>query len=176
MIRRAAAAIVATTLATGIATAAFTGERAEPVSTVTAGTLDLTFAQEGTTVLDGAFLRPGQTRSQTVELKNAGTVAAGGVAIAADQHADTPPSAGLGMVLALVVDDCGADAACATPDQRYAGSLAAFTGATAGGIAAGGSRFVRVRLVWDATKNDPARQGASTSARLTWTAIAGASR
>lgn len=176
---RAALAVVGVTAiaggATGLSGAAFTGERVEPDATVTGGRLDLTLAQEGQSVLDGAFMRPGQTRTEIRELRNAGTVPAGSVAVAVADHVDTPPEAGLGAVLEVTLDDCGTDARCAAPTIAYAGAMKDFAAAQLGGIAAGGSRFVRLTVAWGATKNDPSRQGAATTATIVWTAVAGAS-
>jgi hypothetical protein len=157
---------------TGLAGAAMTGSKEEAPSVFTGGTLDLTAGAVSNRVLDATNMRPGQQRTAVLALRNGGTVpAALGAAIKdrADSNTETPLSA----ILELRLDDCGTDAACATPAPGFTGSLASFASAQLGTVAPGATRYVRVTLDWDATKSDPARQGATTSATLVWQATAG---
>jgi hypothetical protein len=171
----AAVLLVIAAAATGISTAAMTGDEQEAPSTFTAGTLDLAVDAPGATLLDATDMRPGQTRTAIVGLRDAGTVAAR-LTVAIGDRADVPAAAALSAVLVLRLEDCGADPACAAPVVIYDGSLGDFATATVGDVAAGAVRHVRVSLVWDASKADPARQGARTDATLVWQAVAGSAQ
>ena len=71
----------------------------------------------GTVVLDATHLRPGApARERTVELRNGGDV---DIELAITKVGDGgPETAALLQALTLSVDDCGADATCASPDVR----------------------------------------------------------
>jgi hypothetical protein len=159
--------------ATGLSGAALTGERQEPASTFTGGLLDLTLTQEGASLLDATHLRPGTTRTETIQLRNAGNVPASSVAVAVGDHVDIPVAAGLSAVLDVELEDCGTDATCAAPAVAYTGTLQDFSTASLGGIAGGASRYVRLTVGWDIADADPARQGAAAGATIVWTAVAG---
>ena len=143
-------------------------------SALAGGTLKLGTDHAGVAVLEAANLRPGLHRSETIELRNDGSVDAE-VSVHQSGLDDAPAAAGLSAVLGLTVEDCGADAGCAAPRVAYDGSLAHFDATPLGALPAGGHRFVRLTVAWGATKDDPSRQGATTRSTLTWTAVAGAS-
>ncbi|HEY3020686.1 MAG TPA: hypothetical protein VGJ32_10855 [Solirubrobacteraceae bacterium] len=168
----AGAALVAALALSGLSGAAMTGGEREAPSVFTGGTLELSAGEAGAARLDAANMRPGQTRTATFALRNAGSVAAALSASARDR-ADVPAEAALSAVLELRLEDCGTDATCAAPRTAYSGSLRDFAGAALGDAAAGATRFVRVSLVWGPTKADPSRQGATASATLVWQAVAG---
>ena len=171
----AGALLVAAAGLTGLSGAAMTGSVEETPSVFAGGTLDLDVTQAGTSRLDATNMRPGQQRRAILKLRNAGSVAATLTAAARDR-VDEPASAALSAVLELRLEDCGASEACAQPSLKYTGSLHDFTTAGLGTAAAGASRYVRVSLLWDAAKNDPARQGASATATLVWSAVAGSAK
>lgn len=173
--RRAALGIVLLAIAVWTAApsgASFTGALGEDPAAFGGGTLDLTLDAGATTPLDGAFMRPGQQRTSTVVLHNAGTVPATLHAGVRDL-VDTPAAAALSRVLGLTIQDCGTSETCAAPTTAYDGSLADMADADLGPIAAGGTRRLRVAVQWGATKNDPSRQGAAATALLVWRAVAG---
>jgi hypothetical protein len=169
----AGAALIGAAALTSLSGAAFTGGAQEAPSVFAGGTLELTAGNAGTSGLDAARMRPGQTRSAVLALRNGGTVAAALKASIRDR-VDVPAENPLSAVLELRLQDCGDDEACATPQPpAYAASLRDFTTADLGDVAPGATRYVRVSLLWDATKADPARQGATTDATLVWNAVAG---
>ena len=169
-------AIAAATLAAmaggfGLANAAMSGATDAPAS-LAGGRLALvaTPGATATSTLDTSNMRPGMTRSGTVELRNDGTVAARGqltVKLAA-------PSA-LADVLQFSVEDCP-DAACSAPSPRFAGALTGVADQPLGPIGAGATRTYRVTVSWPADQADPSLQGATAQLQLAWTAIAGMSR
>jgi hypothetical protein len=169
----ALALLVVAAAATGISGAAMTAGRDEAPSVFAGGTLDLAVEGAGAaSLLDATSMRPGQVRSAIVGLRDAGSVPAT-LSVDIEDRTDVPDAAALSAVLELRIEDCGADAGCAAPHELYAGSLKAFAGAAIGDVAAGAVRHVRVSLLWDAGKADPARQGARTDATLIWQAVAG---
>lgn len=170
----ALALLVVAAGAAGLSAAALSDHVEGLPSALQGGTLQLSTGHAGVAVLDGAFLRPGLRRSGTIELRNDGTVGAE-VSVRQSGLADAPAAAGLSAVLGLTVEDCGADAGCATPRVAYDGSVQGFSAATLGDLPAGGHRFARLTVAWGATKDEPSRQGATTRSTLTWTAVAGAS-
>lgn len=177
MRRLAAVALLALAVA-GVARsgAAFVGALDEAPSTVAAGTLSLEAGASNRSPVDAAFMRPGGTRTGVVELRNAGTVDATLQARVGDIESD-PAAAGLASILTLRLEDCGADATCGHPDVRYDGPLSgAGDGVALGALSADDSRHVRVTIAWPAGKADPSRQGATATAAVVWTAVAGESK
>ena len=160
---------------TGLSSAAFTDSETEDPAAFAGGTLEVGVDDAASSALDAANMRPGGTRTATYALKNSGTVGST-LSIGIEDVADVPASAGLSAVLELKLEDCGTTAACAAPAALYTGSVRDFTGASAGTIAPGATRRVRVTLSWGADKNDPSRQGAATTATLLWRAVAGTSK
>jgi hypothetical protein len=167
----AIAVLAAAAGAVGLSGAVLTGGTDEAPATFSGGKLALvaTPGSTATSTLDTANMRPGAKRSGTVELRNAGTVAAR--AQLTVKLAAASPLAGL---LQLRVEDC-ADAACAQPAPRFAAALTDVADRPLGPIAAGAARTYRVTLEWPAAHADPALQGATADLQLAWTALAGTS-
>src|SRR3954465_12633996 len=147
--------------------ASFTAGADEPPAVLEGGRLALsaTPGDTATTTLDTTNMRPGQSRTGTVALRDEGNVAARTLLTARL----AAPSA-LADVLRLRVEDCD-DAACATPAPRFEAALTAAGARPLGPGAAGATRTYRVTVVWPANEADPALQGATADLSLVWTAL-----
>ena len=119
-------------------------------------------------VIRAEALRPGEAtpRTGTVRLTNQGSLP---VDLSIDPAATA--SGPLAAVLRLQVDDCGASAACASPDTVYDGTLAAAPRVELSApLATGAERIVRLRLSWPLAAADPALYGASIEPTFKWIA------
>lgn len=154
-----------------LSTAAFTSGADEAPATFQVGRLAVSAipGATSTTTLDTANMRPGQTRTGTIAVKDDGTVDAR-TQLAVKLGAPSP----LADVLRLRVEDC-ADPTCATPAPRFESALTAVGDQPLGPVAAGTTRTYRVSIIWPADKADPALQGATASLTLVFTALAGTS-
>jgi hypothetical protein len=174
VIRRAALVLVALAVAAAgaqLSTAAFTSGADEAPATFQVGRLAISAAPgtTSTTTLDTTNMRPGQTRSGTIAVRDDGTVDAR-TQLAVRLDAPSP----LADVLRLRVEDC-ADAACTTPAPRFEAALTGVGDQPLGPVAAGTARTYRISVIWPADKADPALQGATASLTLVFTALAGTS-
>ena len=169
----AIAVLAAGVTLTGASGASFVDSQSEGPATFEGGRLDLSATPAGTP-LNAANLRPGQSRTHTIALKNSGNVTAR-LTAGIRGLTDVPADAALSAVIELRIEDCGTSEACEAPATAYVGSVRDFTSAELGVAGPGTTRHVRVTLAWDAAKADPSRQGARSDATLVWTAVAGAS-
>jgi hypothetical protein len=127
--------------------------------------------REGGAILSAAALAPGQTTSGEVTIRNAGD-AAGAFTLSSSAGADTgaPPTGPLSGVLDLAITDVTG----ATPVPLFAGKLAALPRVALGTFTAGAQRRFRFELTYPSgpAAVDNAYQGASTSIRFDWDAVA----
>ena len=127
--------------------------------------------REGGAILRAAALAPGQKTSGEVTIRNAGD-AAGAFTLSSSAGTDTgaPPAGPLSGVLDLAITDVTG----ATPVPLFAGKLAALPRVALGTFAAGAQRRYRFELTYPSGPAvvDNAYQGASTSIRFDWDAVA----
>jgi hypothetical protein len=137
--------------------------RALAVSAQATGPL-VTDDADGSAILSAGALAPGQVQTGEVTIANAGD-AAGTFSLSA-----TGASGPLAGVLDLtVVDETGSATV-------FAGKLGAFARAGLGTFAAGAARRYRFAIAYPAGRSaldDDSLQGASTSVRFDWDAVAG---
>lgn len=150
----------------------FTSTTANPSNVFTAGTLSHTNSKNGAAILTSSNMRPGDTASGTVDIKNTGSLS-GTFSLAKTVTAET---AGFASKLTVVVTDTGDPACvsgCPAPSTVYSGTVSAMGARALGTFAAGDThRFSFVVTFPDGGANgaDNAYQGASTTVTYTWTA------
>jgi hypothetical protein len=154
-------AVLAFTLqATVLSGASFTAGSANPGAIFFTGTLMHTNDVSGVFAVDASDLVPGASQTGVMLLKGTGTVAAR-YTLSSTGLTDTPVSPALSGVLTLRVEDVTA-----APVTLYNGSVAGFSSADLGSIAAGSTRSYRLTLAYPAGANSAGLQGAAMTLDL----------
>jgi spore coat-associated protein N len=84
----------------------FTASSANPANTFAAGTLSILNSKEGTAVLSASNLRPGNSSTGTVDIKNTGALS-GAFTLARTAPVDSDGANPLSSKLDLTIVDCG---------------------------------------------------------------------
>jgi len=84
----------------------FTASSANPANTFAAGTLSILNSKEGTAVLSASNLRPGNSQSGTVDIKNTGALS-GAFTVSRTAPVDSDGANPLSSKLNLTIVDCG---------------------------------------------------------------------
>jgi len=84
----------------------FTASSANPANTFAAGTLSILNSKEGTAVLSASNLRPGNSQSGTVDIKNTGALS-GAFTLSRTAPVDSDGANPLSSKLNLTIVDCG---------------------------------------------------------------------
>jgi hypothetical protein len=137
--RRTLAALATVLVAVGITGASganFTAQSANPANTFTAGSMHILNSKEGSAVFTTSpNMKPGDTSTGEVEIKNDGTLA-GTFKLLRGTLSDALASPKLSDQLNMVVTDCGPDKVCSTTGDNlaplYTGTLAAMGSTTLG--------------------------------------------
>jgi hypothetical protein len=154
-------AVLAFTLhATVFSGASFTAGSVNPGAIFFSGTLAHSNDVGGTFAVDATGLLPGASQTGVMILQGAGTVPAR-YALCPIGLTDTPHSPALSGVLTLKVEDVTA-----APVTLYSGTVAGFSSADLGSIAAGATRSYRLTLAYPAGANSAGLQGASMTLDL----------
>jgi spore coat-associated protein N len=172
--RRALAAMATLLIAVGVTAASgatFTAQTANPSNQFTAGTLTMTNSKNAAAILTASNMKPGDTATGTVDIKNTGSVSG---AFTLGKTALTNSDTGTPMApkLNVVVTDCGTDVNCAlgTSTNVYTGTLAAMgTGIALGNFAGGAEHRYQFDVTLD-TSTDNTYQGDNSVATFTWDA------
>jgi spore coat-associated protein N len=175
--RRTLAALATVLVAVGVTAASgadFTATSANPTNTFSAGTLSISNSQENAAFFTATGMRPGNTRTGTVDIGNSGSLSG-----AFSLTRGTPVNSGganLSTVLDLVVVDCGAFAGATAPScdggdpQVYSGLLSAMSSPIALGTFAGGEKHrYEFRVEMDSSAANE-YQGTSSEVTFTWNA------
>jgi spore coat-associated protein N len=154
----------------------FTSTTANPSNIFTAGTLTHSNSKVGAAILTGSNMRPGDTASGTVDIKNTGTLS-GVFTLAKTVTADTTaPANPFATKLTVVITDQGDPAcvsSCPAPVAVYSGTVSGMGTVALGTYAAGAThRYSFVVTFPDGGANgaDNVYQAASTTVTYTWTA------
>jgi spore coat-associated protein N len=154
----------------------FTSTTANPSNIFTAGTLTHSNSKAGAAILTGSNMRPGDTASGTVDIKNTGTLS-GVFTLAKTVTADTTaPANPFATKLTVVITDQGDPAcvsSCPAPVAVYSGTVSGMGTVALGTYAAGAThRYSFVVTFPDGGANgaDNVYQAASTTVTYTWTA------
>jgi hypothetical protein len=154
-------AVLAFTLyATVFSGASFTAGSVNPGAIFFSGTLAHSNDASGAFAVDASGLLPGASQTGVMTLRSAGTAAAR-YALSPIGLTDTPASPALSGVLTLKVEDITA-----APVTLYDGTVAAFSSADLGSIAAGATRSYRLTLAYPAGPNSVDLQGAAMTLSL----------
>ncbi len=154
-------AVLAFTLhATVFSGASFTAGSVNPGAIFFTGTLAHTNDVAGRFAVDASGLLPGDSKTGVMVLQGAGSVA-GRYTLSPTGLADVPVSPALSGVLTLKVEDITA-----APATLYTGTVAGFSSADLGSIAAGSTRSYRLTLAYPAGSNSAGLQGASMTLDL----------
>jgi len=154
----------------------FTSTSANPSNIFTAGTLTHSNSKAGAAILTGSNMRPGDTASGTVDIKNTGSLS-GTFSLAKTVTADTTaPANPFATKLTVVITDLGdptCSVSCPGPVPVYSGTVSGMGTQALGTFAAAAThRFSFVVTFPDGGSNgaDNAYQAASTTVLYTWTA------
>jgi hypothetical protein len=154
----------------------FTSTTANPSNIFTAGTLTHSNSKAGAAVLTGSNMRPGDTASGTVDIKNTGTLS-GVFSLAKTVTADsTAPANPFATKLTVVITDQGDPTcvvSCPAPLAVYSGTVSGMGTVALGTYAAGAThRYSFVVTFPDGGPNgaDNVYQAATTTVLYTWTA------
>jgi hypothetical protein len=170
--RRTLAALAVILAAVGITVgsgANFTASAANPGNTFATGTLSIGNTP-GTAVLTAAGLKPGDTKTGTVDIQNTGSLSGGFKLATANPTGDV---ALLGQ-LDVVVADCGTFSgstapSCSSPTTKYSGKVNALTNADLGTYA-GDDKHRYQFTVSLPSSTDNTFQGKSAAVDFTWSA------
>jgi hypothetical protein len=172
--RRSLAALATLLIAVGVTAASgatFTAQTANPSNSFTAGTLTMANSKDAAAILSATNMKPGDTVSGTVDIKNTGSVS-GAFTLGKTALTNTDTTNPMAAVLDVVVTDCGTDVDCTagTSTNVYTGTLASMgTGLALGNFAANAEH----RYKFDVTLNAGAGnvyQGDNSTATFTWDA------
>ena len=152
----------------------FTSQSANPSNVFTAGTLTHSNSKSGAAILTAANMRPGDTASGTVDIKNTGSLS-GNFSLTKTVTAET---AAFASKLTIAITDNGDPSclvSCPGPVPVYSGTVAAMGSQALGAFAAGDTHRYSFVVTFPATGApgagaDNAYQGASTTVTYTWTA------
>jgi spore coat-associated protein N len=166
------ALMIAAALAVGSG-ASFNSTSANPSNVFSAGTLAQTNSKTNAAILTASNMKPGDTATGTVDIKNTGSVT-GTFSLARSSLTDTPTSPAFSGKLNLVISDLG-DPTCVTSCpaavQKYSGTVASMGTIAMGTFAANENHRYSFTVTFpDGTPAvDNTFQGASTTAGYTWT-------
>jgi hypothetical protein len=167
------ALMVATALAVGSG-ANFNSTSANPSNVFSAGAMAQTNSKTNAAILTASKMRPGDTSTGTVDIKNSGDV--GGVfSLAKSNVVDTPASPGLSTKLTLNVEDLGdptCTVSCPAAVSKYNGAISAMGTIAMGTYAASEAHRYRFTVTFPDGGTggaDNAYGGASTTSDFTWT-------
>lgn len=151
----------------------FTSQSANAANIFTAGTLTHSNSVPGA-ILTAANMRPGDTASGTVDIKNTGSLS-GNFSLAKTVTAETAAFASKLTIVITDTGDPGCLASCPGPVPVYSGTVAAMGSQALGAFAAGATHRYSFVVTFPATGApgagaDNAYQGASTTVTYTWTA------
>ena len=154
----------------------FTSTSANPSNIFTAGTLTHSNSKAGLAILTATNMRPGDTASGTVDIKNTGSLS-GTFSLAKTVTADTTaPANPFATKLTVVITDLGDPAcvvACPGPVPVYSGTVGGMGAQALGAFAAAAThRYSFVVTFPDGGPNgaDNVYQAASATVTYTWTA------
>jgi spore coat-associated protein N len=178
--RRALAALATMLLAVGVTVASgasFTAQSANPSNTFTAGSLKMSNSNSGAAILSATNMRPGDTTSGTVVIKNTGTLS-GAFSLSRSALTDTPgaPSPLMSGQLGLVITDCGPDQTCgggatAADDViKFNNSLSAMSSSISLGTWAAAEQHTYQFVATLPSGTGNAYQGTSADATFQWDA------
>lgn len=149
----------------------FTSTTANPNNQVTAGNLSHSNSKDGAAILTVDKLRPGQSGTGTVDIKNTGDID-GVFTLSKSNLVDAPVAPAFSSKLDLKIEDCGAPAAgCASPVTKYDGKLGAMGTIAMGTYAVDEEHRYRFTATFpDGGPNgaDNAYKGASTTVQYDW--------
>jgi spore coat-associated protein N len=166
------ALIAAVAVAVG-SSASFTASSANPSNTFAAGTLSILNSKEGLAVLTASGMKPGDSATGTVDVKNTGSLS-GAFSLSRSNIVDSDGANPLSAKLNLVVKDCG-DFSSGTPTcdagdpQKYSGTIAAMTSTALGTFAANEEHRYQFAVTFDSGAGN-AYQGDNSSVQFDWDA------
>ncbi len=178
--KRALGALAVLVAATGVVVgsgANFTATSANANNDFSAGTLSIENSKAPAAVLTATGLKPGETKTGTVDIRNTGTLA-GDFKLRRTALTDTPAANPLSAKLNLVVKDCGewpnptTAEPCDDGDDTtvLTSTLAGMTGETAlGNYGANEKHTYKFTVELDSSAGD-VYQGGQSSATFTWDA------
>lgn len=136
--------------------ASISAQKSNPVQVSASSlTLNSTAGQ----ILSASGMRPGLSRTGTVNLTGSGS--ASSLRVRVQDLTDTPASPSLSAVLQLKIEDISG-----TPLTLYDSSLSGLvssSGVSLGGLSPGVSRQFRLTLSWPSASSSPVLQGASST-------------
>ncbi|MGX6447512.1 TasA family protein [Patulibacter sp. S7RM1-6] len=162
--RRLIATLALVLAAAGVAVgsgATFTSHTANAANTFTSGTLLHSNSKAGAALITGEGLKPGDSRTGEVTIKNTGSLAGDFTVSESNASSTFTP----GSLIAKVEDVTDA----AQPKTLYEGAPGAFGSKQLGSFAAGESRTYRITVTLSASAPN-ADQGKNASADLEWNA------
>jgi len=178
--RRTLAALATLLIAVGVTAASganFNATSANPSNTFSAGTMRILNDKEGAAIFGATNMKPGDTASGVVNIKNNGTLA-GPFTLTKGTVTDNDATYKMSSVLDLAIVDCGPDKDCLTTGDNvnvYTGGTLAQMGtvghtvAPLGTFAAGSDRNYKFTATLQSGVSDNF-QGKSTTAQFDWSA------
>jgi spore coat-associated protein N len=166
------ALIAAVAVAVG-SSASFTATSANPSNTFAAGTLTILNSREGLAVLTASNMRPGDSATGTVDVKNTGSLS-GAFTLSRSNIVDSDGTFPMSAKLDLVVKDCG-DFSSGTPTcdlgdpVKYTGTIAAMSSTALGTFAADEKHRYQFAVTFNSGANNN-YQGGSSSVEFDWDA------
>jgi hypothetical protein len=174
--RRALAALATVLVAVGITGASganFNAQSANPSNTFTAGSMHILNSKEGSAVFTTSpTMRPGDTSTGTVDIKNDGTLS-GTFELAKGTLTDDPGIYKLSDKLNMLVTDCGLDYNCAAAADNsnvFTGTLAAMANYTLGPVWAVNEHHLYEFKATLAAGTSDFYQGKASTVQFDWTA------
>jgi spore coat-associated protein N len=178
--RRTLAAMATLLIAVGLTAASganFNATSANPSNTFTAGTMKILNDHEGSAILGATNMKPGDTATGTVNIKNNGTLP-GPFTLAKGTVSDNDATYKMSQKLDLVITDCGTDKDCGTTGDNvdiYSGGTIAEMGTAGHPVAALGNFAPSEDHLYqfDATLQSGVSdnfQAKSTTVRFDWSA------
>jgi hypothetical protein len=179
---RTPAALATVLVAVGVTAASganFNAQSANPSNTFTAGTLSMLNSKAGAAILTASNMRPGDPATTgDVDIKNTGSLA-GTFSLSKSNIADSDTGNPLSGKLTVVVGDCGAFVgatapSCASPTQKYSGTISGMGTVALGSFAAGEQHRYQFSVSFPdggAAGADNAYQGDNTSVEYDWNAV-----
>jgi hypothetical protein len=147
----------------GYSQAFYTASSSDAGNTFAAGTVQVGLSKSGE-LLDGTALKPGVSRTGTVEVTNVAHKAKLTLGISAITN--TPSDRTLADVIRLTVRETSPSNV-----QRYDGLLKDLGSVALGTYAANERRAYQLTLLWPAAEDDPSRSGVRSSFSFKWTAL-----
>ena len=147
----------------GFSGAFLTTSSKDPGNTFSAGTVRVSLSKTGS-LLDGTNLKPGVTRTGSVNVTNSAQKAQ--LTLGVSTITNTPSTKTLADVIRITVTQTSPSIA-----QRYDGLLQDLRNVPLGTFAAGEQRAYRIDLLWPAADDDLARAGVTTNYAFEWRAL-----